>query len=187
MKDPETLDWRFFLFGPLGLIGLTLPFLVTLGHLTARSPQPAAARSWQAPLKNAEHALAEGNLGDAARAERQAYQAALTSGQWPGMIEVGDLRLRMNQGIAMRSTAEQAPVRQAYLIALARARRDGDLDGVLRAAEAFARLDDEETVERSLRIASVFAAHGSLEAQEMYEQTVLRLRSRGFATTPVKP
>jgi hypothetical protein len=187
MKDSDSVDWRLFLLCPLGLIALTMPLLAVLGQLTAHVPQPVAPRSWQEPLQSAEHALARGNLGEAVRAEREAYRAAFTSGQWPGMIEVGDLRLRMHQGVVTRTTASQAQVREAYLIALARARRERDLEGILRAAEAFARLDDDETVERSLHIASVFAALGSPEAQEMYQQTAQRLRSRGFATAPAAP
>ena len=187
MKDSEAFAWRVLVFGPLGLIALTMPCLVALGQFSARAPQPVMSRSWQEPLHSAEQALAQGDLGRAARAERVAYRAALSSGQWPGMIEVGDLRLRMHQGLDVRGTTVRAEVREAYMIALVRARREGDLGGILRAAEAFARLDDDETVERSLLIASAFAARGSPEAREMYEQTVQRLRGRGSATTPATP
>ena len=184
MKDSEAIDWRLVLLGPLGMLALTVPFLAVLAQLTAQVPQPVTSRSWREPLQSAEHALAQGNFGEAARAEREAYRAAISSGQWPGMIEVGDLRLRMHQGVATRTTDGRAQVREAYLIALARARRKGDLGGILRAAEAFAKLDDAESVERSLRIASVFAAHGSPDAQELYRQTAERLRSHGAALVP---
>lgn len=176
MKDPEGIHWRFVLLGPLGLIALTVPLLALLGQLTAHVPQPAPPRSWLEPLHSAEHALARGNVGEATRAEREAYRAALASGQWPGMIEVGDLRLQMHNSAPTRTTAARAQVSEAYLIALVRAHRAGDLSGILRAAESFAKLGDDETVERSLGIASRVAADGSPEAQEMYWQTAQRLR-----------
>jgi hypothetical protein len=187
MKDSEAIDWRLVLFGPLCLMALTVPLLAVLAQLSAQVPQLVAPRSWQEPLQSAEQALAQGNLDDAIRAEREAYRAALTSGRWPGMIEVGDLRLRMHQRMATRTAVGQARAHEAYLIALVRACRDDDLGGILRAAESFAKLDDDETVERSLRIASAFAVHASPEAREMYQETVQRLRSRGPVVTPAAP
>jgi hypothetical protein len=97
------------------------------------------------------------------------------------MIDVGDLRLRMRNEVALRTMADRTQVRNAYLIALVRAHRDGDLGGILRVAESFAKLDDDASLEHSLRIASSVAAHGSPETQEMYRVAALRLRSRGLA------
>jgi hypothetical protein len=181
MRDPDTIDWRLLVFGPLGLIALTVPLLAVLAQLTAQVPEPAPPRSWLEPLQTAEHALAQGDLRKAVRAEREAYRAAVNSGQWPGMIDVGDLRLRMRNEVALRTMADRTQVRNAYLIALVRAHRDGDLGGILRVAESFAKLDDDASLEHSLRIASSVAAHGSPETQEMYRVAALRLRSRGLA------
>lgn len=184
MKDQGGIDWRLVVLGPLGLIVLVVLLVVALGQVTTQAPPPAAPRAWLEPLRSAEDALAEGNLGEAARAAREAYRAALTSGQWPGMIEVGDLHLRLNNAAGTRTTA-RAQVRKAYFIALVRARREGDLGGVLRAAESFAKLDDDETVEQALRIAAAFAAHGSPETREMYRHTAERLRKRAAAANPL--
>jgi len=186
MREREAIHWRLVLLGPLGLIVLTVPLFVALARMTAQAPPPAAPRSWLEPVRSAEHALAEGNLGEAARAAREAYRAALTSGQWPGMIEVGDLHLRLNDTTGARTTA-RAQVRKAYLIALVRARREGDLGGILRAAESFAKLDDDEIVEHSLRIAAKVTAHGSPEAREMYRHAAERLRKRAAAPKPAAP
>jgi hypothetical protein len=184
MRDPDTIDWRLLVFGPLGLIALTVPLLAALAQLTAQVPEPAPPRSWLEPLQIAEHALAQGDLRKAIRAEREAHRAAVKSGQWPGMLDVGDLRLRMHNESAVGTTAARAQVRNAYLLALVRARRDGDLSGILRVAESFAKLDDDESMEHSLRIAWSVAAHGSPETQEMYRLAALRLRSRGLASRP---
>jgi hypothetical protein len=187
MRDPDAIDWRLLGLGPLGLIVLTVPLLAALAQITAQVPQPAPPRSWLEPLQSAERALAQGDLREAVRAGQEAYRAALTSGQWPGMIDVGDLCLRMHSDEATRTIVGPAQVRKAYLIALVRARRDGDLGGILRVAEAFANLEDDENVEYSLHIASSFAAHDSPEARELYRQTAQRLRSRGPATRPAAP
>jgi len=55
--------------------------------------------------------------------------------------------------------------RQAYLTALIRARRSGSVDGALRSAAAFARIDDRDVVEQCLYVAAVLAA-GDAEAQK---------------------
>src|SRR5262245_14705120 len=110
MKNSERIAWRVMVFGPLGLIALTVPCLVALSQLSARTSQAFTPRAWQEPLRSAERALAEGDLGGAARAERAAYRAALRSGQWSGMIEVGDLRLRMQAGVDLRDPTARAEV-----------------------------------------------------------------------------
>jgi hypothetical protein len=184
MRDTDAIDWRLVVLGPLAVIALTVPFLAALAQITAQVPEPAPPRSWLEPLRTAEHALARGDRDEAIRAEREAYRAALRSRQWPGMIDVGDLRLRMHDGAAT-PTLGRTRVRDAYMIALVRAHRDGDLGGILRVAESFAKLEDDETVEHSLRIASSVAAQASPEAQEMYRLAALRLRSRGHVSRPV--
>jgi hypothetical protein len=93
----------------------------------------------------------------ARRAWHRAYLEALGSRAWSPMIVVGDAWLRI--GAASGGTLDARPnARDQYLRAFFRARHQGSLDGVLRAAEAFAGLGDREVVEQIQRAAGEVAA-----------------------------
>jgi hypothetical protein len=62
------------------------------------------------------------------------------------MLAVGDARLRIDQSTGPGNTAV-AKAREAYLAALFRARQEGSLEGVIRAAEAFDALGDVEVAD----------------------------------------
>jgi hypothetical protein len=109
------------------------------------------------PLAKVSDALAGGDVATATRAWNDAYGVALAASTWAAMADVGDAARRLADATPTRSPYEEK-ARQAYLISLFRARNEGSLDGVLRAAEAFAALGDRELVDHCRRIAEQLAA-----------------------------
>ena len=122
----------------------------------------------RAHLAVVEQELEHGHVDVAVRTWHDAYGAALESRTWESMIAVGDAFLAIGRvSGAVRGARQNA--REAYLTALIRARRDRSVDGVLRAADAFRRLDDRAVAEHCLRIAGQLAAgdeHAELKVQE---------------------
>jgi hypothetical protein len=92
-------------------------------------------------LERVEQALATRDVAAARRAWRDAHAAALASGRWDRMLAVGDVHLRLGALPGYDGDAH-AQARETYVAAMLRARREGAVDGLLRAAEAFARLGD---------------------------------------------
>jgi coenzyme F420-reducing hydrogenase delta subunit len=70
--------------------------------------------------------------------------------------------------------------RDAYLIALIRARRSGSVDGALRSAEAFQELGDRVIVEQCLYIAAQLAA-----GDDRAQQRVREVRERWAAPSTI--
>lgn len=123
----------------------------------ALAEREASNAPWTGYLQRAEEALAQKNVSAAELAWHDAYGTALRSRRWEGLVEVGEAYLRIGQAAGSRKAAEPK-ARQAYLAALFRARTEGSLDGVLRAAEAFAALGDREVAEQGVYIAQRVAA-----------------------------
>lgn len=117
----------------------------------------AGEDSWTAHIRKVDGALANRDTSAAELAWRDAYVVALRSQRWENLIEAGDLYLRVGEVAGARKAAEPQ-ARKAYLRAAVRARAEGSVDGVLRAAEAFAELGDREVTEYFLRIAESLAA-----------------------------
>jgi hypothetical protein len=133
---------------------------------------------WKVHLAGVEESLGRGDLGAAERASRLAYGEAVWSRRWEAMIAAGDTALRLGQAEGRRQAFEPA-ARRAYRAALLRARGQGSLDGVLRAAEAFAALGDREVAQGCLRIAEGLAAQtADPEAHARVEAFRERLASR---------
>lgn len=118
---------------------------------------PSHAARWRETLGRIDDALQAGDARAAVVAWRDAYAAALGSGEWTRMADVGDRALGIGELPEFRETP-QAAARRSYLTALFRARARGSLDGVLRAAEGFAYLGDRAVVEQCLRVAGELAA-----------------------------
>ena len=117
-------------------------------------------------------ALAKKDIAAVERAWREVYTTALRNQRWEGLVEAGDLSLRIGEAGGDRKAALPL-AREAYRRAIIRARAAGAVDGVLRAAEAFDKLGDREVAEQVRRIAEKMAARspgvrlvgfGSLEA-----------------------
>ena len=134
------------------LLTLLLLALIAVEVLVADAPGAIASRSWTPPLARADEALQDGDLAAALAWWREARLTAIRSGQWEGLIEVGDASLRLGEAGGFRSDAE-SQARQAYLGALLRAQRQRSLEGVLRAATAFGELGDRDVTVQALRIA----------------------------------
>ena len=86
-------------------------------------------------------ALVRRDLPGAVRASHDAHSAALITGNWRPLLEVGDVMVRIADASG-GATGAKAPARLAYLSALRRAQRVGDAVGVMHVAAAFARLGD---------------------------------------------
>ena len=158
----------FRLITARGLVG-TLGAVVLLGTAMAsfapRRPDDPRSRAWTAPLQRMDEALAAGDIRLAERAWHDAYGQALGGRHWEGMVEAGDATLRI-RAVAKAQRLAAPTARQAYLTALVRARGQGSVDGVLRTAEAFARLGDGEVVEQALRVArDLGGVHPEVEAR----------------------
>lgn len=154
MQEPWSTRW----YTPLvvlgaGLITLLVVALAGVEVLTAAVPRAAAPRAWTTPLGQADEAFDAGDSAAALSWWREARAAAVRSGQWEGMIEVGD---------AARRFADGGPrARQAYLTALFRARQQRSLDGVLSAAIGFGELGDRDALVQALRMAARTAGSDS--------------------------
>jgi hypothetical protein len=185
MKRWEAVERWILVLGPLAVLLLTVPLVIALELITR--PQPvgvATAAGWSEARERVERALAARDAGGAVRAWHGAHAAALASRHWSAMLDVGDLALRIGETTRLRGPAA-ARARESYLIALFRARRDGAIGGVLRAAEAFAALGEPELAEQALRVAERLVARGEPGARESYRLTAERLRARAVSSTGV--
>lgn len=142
------------------------------------------ATPWSVHIRHMDDALAKKNVSAAERAWHQAYLAALGSRGWEGMLEVGDAYLRIGKVVGSPKIAE-AKARRAYLSSLFRARQQRSLDGVLRVAEGFDRLGDQEVVTQCVRIAEGLAEQArDPRAQDRVRAFRERLANRFLAVGP---
>lgn len=109
-----------------------------------------------AQLSVVDHAISRGDTSTAVRALHEAYQSALASRRWQGMVAYADAVLRVGAMTTVRQPAvEQA--RRAYLMALYRARGEGSVDGTLAVARAFTTLGDRDVAHGALSMAARLA------------------------------
>ena len=80
---------------------------------------------------------------------RHAYSSALDQPGWRGLVDVAGAALRIGAIPGFKKAAESR-ARESYWTALFRARRQGSLNGVLDAAEAFGALGDRVMVEQCM-------------------------------------
>jgi hypothetical protein len=133
--------------------GATLTMSNTDLVMAGRNPD----HLWLAHLEIVEQELAQGHVDAAVRAWHDAYCVALESRGWEGMIAVGDSFMSIGRA-AGSARGARMNAKDAYSTALIRARRVGSVEGVLRTAEAFQRLDDRIFVEQCLSLAARLAA-----------------------------
>ena len=107
---------------------------------------------WTSHLEAMDTAITTSNASGAVLAWRHAYAAALDQPGWRGLVDVAGAALRIGAIPGFRKAAESR-ARESYWTALFRARRQGSLNGVLDAAEAFGTLGDRVMVEQCIRIA----------------------------------
>jgi hypothetical protein len=140
-------------------IAAAVTLLLLAGATPAGAGDATGAREvpWVAHLRNVDVALADQDVLGAERAWQEAYLDAIGNWRWEGMLEVADAYLRIGQA-RHRRQASAARARNLYLAALYRARDQRSVDGLLRIAEAFARLGASNEVESCLRVAEALAA-----------------------------
>jgi hypothetical protein len=136
------------------LVLLTLIVAMVLSIVPTVSAEPDRL-DWAARIADMDQALKGGDAFTTQAAWREAYVAAHVSRGWPAMIAVGDAAMRAS-GLVGTQVSE-AHARRAYLTALLRARRQGSLDGVLTAGDAFGRLGDQAVVKQALAVATDLA------------------------------
>jgi hypothetical protein len=155
--------------------GLTAALLATAG---SGAPVVEVPAPWARHIRASEAALAAGDHGAADRALHRAYLIALPTRSWEGLLEVGDAHRRAGDASGPGG-ASRKTVREHYLTALARARQQSSLDGVLRIAERFAAIPDRDGLALSLRAADdVLARLPDPEAREQGRTAVERLAGR---------
>src|SRR5262245_28778651 len=158
MEEPGRRRWSCTLaLGAVSMLVVTI--LALLGvefladHVLGADPDVA----WQVHLDRVDTAMARNDLAGAEALWGEAYVAAIKSRHWEGMVAAGDAYRRLGQLGGFRKISD-AKAREAYLAALFRARNRGSLEGVLRAAQGFAELGDQEVVEQCIRVAGSIAA-----------------------------
>jgi hypothetical protein len=149
--------------------------LEVLAARTANEP-PAA---WYASLAEMDEAIARGDIAGAEARWRRAYGQARRSGQWDALIDLGNGYRRLGRAAGDERAAD-AQARDAYLDGLLRARQVQSVDGVLRAADAFAELGDRDVVEQCLRVAHALATSA---ADPAVMEQVKRFSDRWAART----
>jgi hypothetical protein len=133
---------------------------------------------WAPHLENMDDAIATSNASAAVLAWRNAYAAALDQPGWRGLVEVAGAALRISVIPGFQKAAESR-ARESYWTALFRARRQGSLNGVLDAAEAFGSLGDRVMVEQCIRIAERLALlTADTEAAERVRKLAVSLAQR---------
>jgi hypothetical protein len=141
-------------------------------------------RTTNVALERLERALARGDDRAAARAWHDAHVSALR-GDWRARVAVGDAALRLGD-TGPDAQPAQARARQSYLAALLVARAEGSWEGVVRVAEAFAALGDEEPAVESLRVADALAPPADAALRGRRDALRARL-SRAPALTTESP
>ncbi len=183
MRLDEMGSWILAIAVPLALIASAIPVITMLQAVAYPESVMEFQPMWTADLERADAALAGDDVGGALRAWRAAYTSALGSRRWDAMLDVGDAYLRIGGRAHMRNLYE-TKAREAYLIALFRARREGALDGVLRTGQAFAALGDRAVVGHCIRIAEGLAAQrGDTESRDRVRQWADRLSNSSIAAT----
>jgi hypothetical protein len=139
---------------------------------------PPATAPWTTHLEAMDIAIRNSNASAAVLAWRHAYSAALDQPGWRGLVEVAGAALRIG-AIAGFQKAAESRARESYWTALFRARRQGSLNGVLDAAEAFGMLGDRVMVEQCIRIAERLALlTGDPDAADRVRALALDLAQR---------
>jgi hypothetical protein len=142
--------WSTRWYAPLVALGAGLLVvlgvaLVSVAVFTETSPRSVTPRTWTPALTRLDEAQAAGDAAGALSWWREANAAALRSGLWESMLEVGDGARRLDASTAL--------ARQAYLTAFFRARHQGSLDGLLQAAARFGALGEHEVLAQTLNFA----------------------------------
>jgi hypothetical protein len=167
----------------LGMIGVMTGGLSGAGAMRSSRTTTAGAEEWKAQIASLDRALGANDVGQAMRAWRDAYGAALGSRRWEPMFAVGQAALRIG-GAAETLKGHDEKARHCYLMALFRARQQKSVDGVLLVAEAFADLGDIEVASRAIDIAGALTRRYSDDGQAPERAASIRDRLRSPSAAP---
>ncbi len=139
---------------------ITLVALTACGQSEGRLRQVNGSQDgvWSAHIRKVHDALAKNDISSAEWAWHYAYVAALRSGSWKSMVEVGEAALCIGEAAEFRQGSVDR-ARESYLFALMRARFQESGEGLRRTAQAFATLGDWEAVDQCLQIAKSLNTH----------------------------
>jgi hypothetical protein len=179
MRVPGARRWSYTLaLAAVSMLGMAILARLGVEFLADHGVGVDLDVAWQVQLARVDAALARNDLAGAEILWAEAYVAAIKSRHWEGMVAAGDIYRRLGGLGGFRKLAD-AKAREAYLAALFRARNRGSLQGVLRAAQAFAELGDPEVVEQCIRVArSVAARSWNPRAEERVRTFVERWDAR---------
>jgi hypothetical protein len=176
-----------YILGAVALGVVAAASLALDGGLARRAgavmKQQSAEAPWTQAIRAIDEALAGGDVSAATQIWSEAYNAAVRSRRWDGLLVVGDARVRIDQA-AGPGRASAAKARDTYLAALFRARQEGSLEGVLQSAEAFDSLGDAEVASEALRIAEAVAGRHPTPAVLARLAALRESRGAPFANTP---
>lgn len=158
-------------------LGLILLVVMVAGAPAHHALGTGAQIDWHVLLTRMDEALGHDQIAGAETLWREACVAALRSRHWQGMVAVADAYRRLG---ARAGFDADAKARQLYLTAFVRARGEMSLEGVLRAAQGFAELNDHAVVEQCIRAAWVVAAQ---TRKPLDEQRVRAFAERWAART----
>jgi len=114
--------------------------------------RPPTTRILTASMSEVDTALSRGDVSSAVAAWHSAYVSALSTRRWEPLIEAGDAWLKIERASGAPMGAAKA--RELYLSALFRARQQGSVEGVRRAAAAFDALGDRDIAANATRMAA---------------------------------
>ena len=164
----------------------TSPMLVA-PRATAEAVGAETRPAWQTALDTMDRALEAGDISSTEMAWRNAYGFAIRSHQWEALLAAGDGSLRIADRVLVKQPY-RARAAEAWQAALFRARAQRSVGGVLRVAEAFARLGDEEGVTEVLHVADgLAAAEPSGEARRRVLEVRQRLTSSAATNGQADP
>jgi hypothetical protein len=123
---------------------------------SALGPDRDLAPSLASHLHAMDAALAAQDVRAAVKARHEAEVTARTSSGWEAPLAVGEAPLRLGAAAEVREIAERW-ARRAFHLTFTRTREASSLEGMLRAAEAFAALGDRETAQHFARVAAELA------------------------------
>jgi hypothetical protein len=177
---PPVLPW---LLAGLGCGLLVVLIIAAAGPGVRIDPERdgGGTRTTAVALERLERALERGDGRGAARAWHDAHVSAL-QGDWRARVAVGDAALRLGD-VGPDAETARARARQSYLAALVVARTERSGEGVVRVAEAFAALGDEEPAAQSLRVADALSPPADAALRDRREALRARLSRTPSETT----
>jgi len=165
--------------GAAQLLALGIIVVAVFGALGcgAKSDRPDGT-PWDPYILAMDDALARDDFYAADLARRTAHLLALGSHRWDAMADVGDACVRFLDAPGAGPTV-RAECRHMYRSALAGARQQASIDGVLRVSEASTALGDQDMAREGLALATAMVSSFGAPAQLVRLKALEARLSRG--------